>query len=96
MEVIIYRNQSAMQLTIVYHSGHPCMDWIFLDEHDSFAGSFTSKYGKLLICVDFNYWDDDPAHKPYLSEFMGFLNTDDFEKLLVTNLDLLPISFWCC
>ena len=33
-----------------------------------------------MICGDFNYWVDNPAHKPYFSEFMELLNVNDFEN----------------
>ena len=34
----------------------------------------------VLICGYFNYLVDDPAHKPYSSEFMELLNINDFEN----------------
>ena len=30
-----------------------------------------------MICGNFNYWVDDPEHKPYSSEFMELLNITD-------------------
>ena len=64
-----------MRLAVVHHPGHLGMDRIVLDEFDSFIEAFLSRNGKLLFCGDFNYWVDDPAHKPYSSEFMELLNT---------------------
>ena len=56
------------------------MDRFLWRSFDSFIESFSSINGKLLICGDFNYWVDDPAHKPYSSEFVELLNISNFEN----------------
>ena len=80
MVVVINKNCGVMQLAVVYRPGRPGMDWIFMDESDSFTGSFLSRNGKQLICGNFNYWINDPAHNPYSSAFMELLNINNFEN----------------
>ena len=80
MEVVINRYRSVKQLAAVYCRDHTDMDQIFMDEFDFFIEPFSSRNGKLLICGNFNYWVDDPAHKPHSSEFMEFLNINNFEN----------------
>ena len=61
-----------MQLAVASRFGYSDMDQIFMDEF-GFVESFSSMNGKLLICGDYDYWVDDPAHKPCCSEFMELL-----------------------
>ena len=55
MKVVINRNRSDMGLALVYCTGQPDVDRIFMDDCDSSIESFSSRNGKLLICGDSNY-----------------------------------------
>ena len=78
MEVVISRNCSVLRIALVYRPGHSGTDRLFMDEFDSFIELFSSKNGRLLMCGDFNYWIDDPARKPYSSEFVELLDSNNF------------------
>ena len=80
MEVAININQQIVRIATVYRPGHPGTDRTFMNEFNSFMETFSSKNGKLLICGDFNYWVDDPTHKPYSSEFVGLFDLNNFSN----------------
>ena len=84
MEVVLNRNSCAMRLALVYRPSHPGTEHLFFDEFDSFIELFSSKHEKLLICGDFNFWVDDPLHKPYSSDFVDFLDSNNLVNYVLT------------
>ena len=70
----------SVRMVIVYRPGHPGTDRAFMDEFGQFLESFSACREKSVICGDFNYWLDSPSLKPYSSEFMRLLDTNNISN----------------
>ena len=80
METKFTNYGEAVHIYIVYRPGHPGMDRTFMEEFHSFLETLLGVNGKILICGDFNYWVDDPSSKPYSSEFLDLLDSNNFDN----------------
>jgi len=64
-------------LMVVYHPGHPGTDREFMEEFGSLIEGLQASRDEFIICGDFNYWLDDPGSKPFSSEFIELLDTNN-------------------
>ena len=89
METMFSCHSETIHVYVVYRPGHPGTDRTFMEEFSSFFDGLLSVGGKILICGDFNYWVDQPASKPYSTEFLELLEVNNLKNHVLFPTHLL-------
>ena len=78
LEVLINLHQQTLRVATIYRPGLSGSDRDFMEEFDQFLETFALKRGEILVCGDFNYWIDNPLQKPFSSEFVELIDSNNF------------------